>query len=186
MAGLVAAGAVPASRAGGGGGGRGRGEEEWLATPVVPDDILREAVPGNIRRAEHFVAFLQRFVAYLAGRLGGGAVAYDTPDSFLAHLQAAVAMDGKTLRFCYDRLASLLKTLEISATDDYGPVQRVADFATLVGTYSQGFAIIMEPYDERLPSVREGASERAAGRGLQERGVVRANGLGAGAAGAVG
>ena len=28
----------------------------------------------------------------------------------------------------------------------------VADFATLVGTYSRGFAIITEPYDDRLPS----------------------------------
>ena len=32
---------------------------------VLPDDLLREAVPGNIRRAEHFVAFLKRFVEYL-------------------------------------------------------------------------------------------------------------------------
>ena len=31
---------------------------------------------------------------------------------------------------------------------------QVADFATLVGTYSRGFAIIIEPFDDRLPSVR--------------------------------
>ena len=30
---------------------------------------------------------------------------------------------------------------------------QVADFATLVGTYAKGFAIIIEPYDERMPSV---------------------------------
>ena len=29
----------------------------------------------------------------------------------------------------------------------------VADFATLVGTYARGFAIIIEPFDARLPSV---------------------------------
>ena len=33
--------------------------------PVLPDDLLKEAVPGNIRKAEHFVAFLKRFVEYL-------------------------------------------------------------------------------------------------------------------------
>ncbi len=33
--------------------------------PALPDDLLKEAVPGNIRRAEHFVAFLKRFVEYL-------------------------------------------------------------------------------------------------------------------------
>ena len=32
---------------------------------VLPADLLKEAVPGNIRKAEHFVAFLKRFVEYL-------------------------------------------------------------------------------------------------------------------------
>jgi hypothetical protein len=37
--------------------------------------------------------------------------------------------------------------------DEYLPIHLVADFATLVGTYAKGFAIIIEPYDDRLPSV---------------------------------
>jgi DNA excision repair protein ERCC-2 len=32
---------------------------------ALPDDLLKEAVPGNIRRAEHFVAFLKRFIEFL-------------------------------------------------------------------------------------------------------------------------
>jgi DNA excision repair protein ERCC-2 len=52
-----------------------------MANPVLPDDILDEAVPvrayfgifliscnayqGNIRKAEHFISFLKRFVEYL-------------------------------------------------------------------------------------------------------------------------
>lgn len=35
---------------------------------ALPEDLLKEAVPGNIRRAEHFVAFLKRFVEYLKVR----------------------------------------------------------------------------------------------------------------------
>jgi DNA excision repair protein ERCC-2 len=35
------------------------------SVPALPDDLLKEAVPGNIRRAEHFVAFLKRFIEYL-------------------------------------------------------------------------------------------------------------------------
>ena len=77
----------------------------------------------------------------------------ETPASFLEALQAAVSIDGKTLRFCYDRLQVLLRTLEITNTDDYMPIQLVADFGTLVGTYARGFAIIIEPYDERMPNV---------------------------------
>ena len=30
------------------------------ANPALPADILQEAVPGNIRRAEHFVSFLRK------------------------------------------------------------------------------------------------------------------------------
>ena len=36
-----------------------------LMVSVLPDDLLNEAIPGNIRKAEHFVAFLKRFVEYL-------------------------------------------------------------------------------------------------------------------------
>ena len=129
--------------------------EEWLANPAVPADVLVEAVPGNIRRAEHFVAFLRRLVAYLSSRLNSAVVEQQSPAAFLAHLQGALGVDAKTLRFCYDRLASLLKTLEISDTDDFTPIHLVADFATLVGTYTRGFAVIVEPVDDRAPGVRD-------------------------------
>jgi DNA excision repair protein ERCC-2 len=42
-----------------------REEDTYMSNPVLPDDLLKEAVPGNIRRAEHFVAFLRRFIEYL-------------------------------------------------------------------------------------------------------------------------
>lgn len=144
-----------ASQSGALGAGEGqlRDPAPWLAAPVLPEDVLREAVPGNIRRAEHFVAFLQRLLGHLRTCLDAPNVVSDTPTSFLMALQEAVAIEAKTLRHCYDRLASLMRTLEIAGSDDYMPIQLVADFATLVGTYSRGFSIIMEPYDERLPSV---------------------------------
>jgi len=31
----------------------------------------------------------------------------------------------------------------------------LCDFAALVGTYQKGFAIIMEPYDERMPHISD-------------------------------
>ena len=129
------------------------GGEDALQNPVIPDDILREAVPGNIRRAEHFVAFLRRFVEYLKTRMRATQVEQETPTAFLAHLQRSAAIDGKTLKFCYDRLTSLLKTLEIVDTEEYNAVSLVADFGTLVGTYQAGFSLILEPYDERYPNI---------------------------------
>ena len=129
------------------------GGEDALQNPVIPADILREAVPGNIRRAEHFVAFLRRFVEYLKTKLQATTVEQETPAAFLQSLANAAAIDGKTLKFCYDRLTSLMKTLEIVDTEEFHAVSLVADFCTLVGTYENGFALILEPYDERYPNI---------------------------------
>ncbi len=38
-------------------------------------DLLAEAVPGSIRKAEHFIAFLRRLLAYLKARVAGRAPA---------------------------------------------------------------------------------------------------------------
>eukprot|EP00878_Enallax_costatus_P041534 GHUV01048340.1.p1 GENE.GHUV01048340.1~~GHUV01048340.1.p1 ORF type:complete len:177 (+),score=73.61 GHUV01048340.1:857-1387(+) len=75
-----------------------RGGEEWLANPALPEDIVRESMPGNIRRAEHFIGFLRRFVAFLAERMKTPAVVSEGPASFLAGVQQAVAVDAKTLK----------------------------------------------------------------------------------------
>ena len=96
MQGLQAQGAVPGV---GGGTGRGGGED-WMANPALPNDILQEAVPGNIRRAEHFVSFLKRFVDYLKRRLSTLAVEEEKPTNFLANLQERVSIDGENLWPC--------------------------------------------------------------------------------------
>lgn len=51
-------------------------------------------VPGNIRRAEHFLAFLRRFIEYLRQRLNVQVVETETPATFLANLQEKVAIEG--------------------------------------------------------------------------------------------
>lgn len=45
-----------------------RQEDAFMSNPALPEDLLQEAVPGNIRRAEHFVSFLKRFIEYLKVR----------------------------------------------------------------------------------------------------------------------
>jgi DNA excision repair protein ERCC-2 len=37
----------------------------WSWQEVLSKDMLDEAIPGNIRKAEHFIAFLKRFIEYL-------------------------------------------------------------------------------------------------------------------------
>lgn len=69
-----------------------------LANPVLPNEILDEAVPGNIRQAEHFIAFMRRFVEYLKTRLRVQHVVSEMPPSFLQHVHQQVCIERKPLR----------------------------------------------------------------------------------------
>ncbi|KAK4119967.1 DNA repair helicase [Parathielavia appendiculata] len=131
----------------------GRQEDSFMANPTLPDDLLKEAVPGNIRRAEHFVAFLRRFIEYLKTRMKVRQVISETPPSFLAHLKEHTFIEKKPLRFCAERLTSLVRTLELTNIEDYQPLQEVATFATLVATYEKGFLLILEPYESDTAEV---------------------------------
>ncbi|KAL5621235.1 hypothetical protein BROUX41_006705 [Berkeleyomyces rouxiae] len=124
-----------------------RQDDGFMANPALPEDLLREAVPGNIRKAEHFVAFLKRFIEYLKTRMKIRHVISETPPSFLAHLKEHTFIERKPLRFASERLASLVRTLELTSIEDYQPLQEVAIFATLVATYEKGFVLILEPFE---------------------------------------
>ncbi|KAK4165097.1 DNA repair helicase rad15 [Cladorrhinum sp. PSN259] len=128
-------------------------EDSFMANPTLPDDLINEAIPGNIRRAEHFVAFLRRFIEYLKTRMKVRQVISETPPSFLAHLKEYTFIEKKPLRFCAERLTSLVRTLELTNIEDYQPLQEVATFATLVSTYEKGFLLILEPYESDTAEV---------------------------------
>lgn len=130
-----------------------RDENAFMANPALPDDLLKEAVPGNIRRAEHFVAFLKRFVEYLKTRMKVLHVISETPPSFLSHLRELTFIERKPLRFCAERLTSLVRTLELTNIEDFQPLQEVATFATLVATYETGFLLILEPFESANATV---------------------------------
>ncbi|KAI8453523.1 hypothetical protein BY996DRAFT_4583028 [Phakopsora pachyrhizi] len=124
-----------------------------IETPVLPEDLIQEAIPGNIRRAEHFTAFLTRFVEYLKTRMRVLHVVAETPPSFLQHVKDLTYIDRKPLRFCSERLTSLIRTLELTELDQYNALQKVASFATLVATYEKGFLLILEPFETENATV---------------------------------
>eukprot|EP00584_Thalassiosira_punctigera_P019153 CAMPEP_0172571982 /NCGR_PEP_ID=MMETSP1067-20121228/133337_1 /TAXON_ID=265564 ORGANISM="Thalassiosira punctigera, Strain Tpunct2005C2" /NCGR_SAMPLE_ID=MMETSP1067 /ASSEMBLY_ACC=CAM_ASM_000444 /LENGTH=849 /DNA_ID=CAMNT_0013364431 /DNA_START=104 /DNA_END=2653 /DNA_ORIENTATION=+ len=127
--------------------------EVGLASNVLSPDVINEAVPGNIRRAEHFVAFMKKVVEHLKARLRTvagptGGVTSETPLAFLHRMITTTSLEAKPLKFAYSRLSSLLRTLQVPNLDDFNALTDVADFASLVSTYSEGlprFAVIMEP-----------------------------------------
>lgn len=124
-----------------------------MSNPIIPDDLLQEAVPGNIRQGEHFVAFLRRFVEHLKVKLRTPHVVTESPASFLQSVREATTIERKPLRFCAERLTSLVKTLELANLEELSALQRVANFATLVATYQKGFLVILEPFDDQAPSI---------------------------------
>ena len=77
----------------------------------------------------------------------------ETPPSFLTHLKELTFIEKKPLRFCAERLTSLVRTLELTNIEDYQPLQEVAMFATLVATYDTGFQLILEPFESDTAKV---------------------------------
>lgn len=124
-----------------------RDEELFMSNPALPQDLLDEAIPGNIRKADHFLLFLKRFIEYLKTRMKVLHVISETPASFLQHLKELTFIDRKPLRFCLERLALLVRTLELSDIEDFAALKDIATFATLVSTYDTGFQLILEPFE---------------------------------------
>src|ERR1700722_14725154 len=77
----------------------------------------------------------------------------ETPPSFLAHLKEYTFIEKKPLRFCAERLTSLVRTLELTNIEDYQALQEVATFATLVATYDKGFLLFLEPFESDTATV---------------------------------
>ncbi|KAG7806393.1 hypothetical protein KL921_004790 [Ogataea angusta] len=128
-------------------------EDAFMVNPVLPDDVLTEAVPGSIRRAEHFISFLKRFIEYLKTRMKVLHVISETPVSFLQHLKQLTFIDRKPLRFCSERLSLLVRTLEVVEIEEFMALKDIATFGTLVSTYDTGFVLILEPYETENATV---------------------------------
>jgi DNA excision repair protein ERCC-2 len=156
--GLIEQGLLDGGDGGGGGGNdaavvRNGDGGSGLASNILSEDVVNEMVPGNIRRAEHFIAFMKKIVEHLKVRLRtisgpGGGVTSETPLAFLHRMVTTTSLEAKPLKFAYTRLSSLLRTLQVPNLNDYDALTNVADFASLIATYSEGlprFAVIMEP-----------------------------------------
>ncbi|KAI8868408.1 DNA repair helicase [Ramicandelaber brevisporus] len=133
--------------------GQARDEDLYMANPTLPDDIVNEVVPGNIRKADHFVAFLKRFVEYLKMRLRVMHVVAETPVSFLQHVREVTMIEQRPLRFSVSRLTSLVRTLELTDIEEYSALHKIAGFATMVATYNKGFMLLIEPFESDLSRV---------------------------------
>ncbi|AFZ80466.1 DNA repair helicase rad3/xp-D, putative [Theileria equi strain WA] len=119
---------------------------EGYMSPVLPDDILMKAVPGSIRKAEHFISYLKIIIGYLKKYIKVFEAKSEGPLMFLYRFEHETDILAETMQHTYNRMKSLLNTLKMTSVGDISSLQLVVDFCTLVGTYSAGFIVIVDPY----------------------------------------
>lgn len=114
--------------------------------PYFYTENVFECIPGNIRSSLHFVSAMKRLVEFFKTKLKTSHLTSETIRSFVQSIYDLTFVEKKTLQFCSQRLGLLVQSLDIE--DEALPkLRRVADFATTLGLYSRGFAVIFEPYD---------------------------------------
>ena len=131
---------------------------DLVASPLLAADLVKEAVPGNIRKAKHFLNFIKSFQEYVRSNMQSSEVTVEESVVFVNKFRASTRMRANqmaALKFSHDRLQSLLRTLHISDLDRYTPLSTVANLASLMGAYDAGFQVLMEPYDARTPYLRD-------------------------------
>jgi len=125
----------------------GRPEDNVIGGGAIPHapGVTRDAVPGNVRKAEHFLRLLRVFTRHLRRLLDAQRVTTDSPQAFLLGLADRTGLEAKPLKFFHTRLHELLKTLQIPHLEDVQSLAAVANFAQIVATYDEGFKIVSDP-----------------------------------------
>lgn len=74
----------------------------------------------------------------------------------------AEAITASVLQFCTNRLNSLMTTLEVLEGDKFAPIGMVCDLISIASTYMEsGFVVLMEPWDDRTPTISNPTLELA-------------------------
>jgi DNA excision repair protein ERCC-2 len=107
-----------------------------------------DAIPGTIRKAEHFIRLLQRILTYLKIFIKIKDVRIMSSSDFLTEIEKHCNTDKSTLGFCERRFQQLVQTLEITEIDQMTSLTMINQFMTLLSANQDGFTIILEPYQD--------------------------------------
>lgn len=89
-------------------------EEELLAHPIVRQRINEEAIPGTIRKAEHFLRFMRKVVKCLKDELAEILQPrIISPLTILNRMQQSYYIDQRPLKAARERLSMLMNTLQV-------------------------------------------------------------------------
>jgi DNA excision repair protein ERCC-2 len=116
-----------------------------LSHPIFQEDVLLEPIPGNIRKAEHFLPFLRKLIVYFKKIMSTKEVQILSPLSIVYELQKDYMIEQRSLKFTHKRFCCLLNTLKVTNTSEFSDLNLVANLATMLSTFFKGFAVIIEP-----------------------------------------
>lgn len=129
--------------------------EVTLPLPMLPDDVVQEAVPKEICEAEAFLRQVRIFLDFLRACMQSQQVTMCETLTFLQQIYDRIKIEPKILHFYSSRLNKLMRTLQLTDLETYAPLNALCSFASLCATYTKGFLVIMEPYDERTPNLHD-------------------------------
>lgn len=132
---------------------RARADEFVMPSVPLPADVIQEAAPEEIKNATEFLRQLRVFLEFLRGKLQIQQVMIISPTSFLQQILDATKIEPRSLKHYSMRLSKLLRSLSITQLHTYTAISMVCDFASFCASFSKGFQIIIEPYDERTPNI---------------------------------
>jgi DNA excision repair protein ERCC-2 len=123
--------------------------QEVMLRPYICAGILEEAVPGNIRKVDHFLNLLKRILVNLRQQLKLKEARIQSHVGYLYNLRKDVLVDAYVLKFLPFRFKVLMHTLEIEDLSDYLPLSSVCEFCAILSNYDKEFAVVLEPYPEK-------------------------------------
>ncbi|ESL05332.1 DNA repair helicase, TFIIH complex, XPD subunit [Trypanosoma rangeli SC58] len=129
--------------------------------PRIPSDIADESIPGSLRQASHFLAFIQRLVDFthrVVCRISRTYVA--DPLTFLSKVRDECAVDIRHFRYLTERLKVLMNTLQITNSHKFRNVALIAQMYMTLSTHytddryeKPGFVVVCEAHDPTRPAV---------------------------------
>ena len=74
-------------------------EKEMLSNPILTQDLSTESIPGNMRRATHFLPVLRKLIVFFKDLLNTKDMKMESPLNLVYKLQNDYFIDQRTLKF---------------------------------------------------------------------------------------
>lgn len=65
-----------------------KSEMEMLSHPIIQKEVIKEAIPGNIRKADHFLPVLRKLIVYFKKLLSAKELKCLSPLQLVYELQS--------------------------------------------------------------------------------------------------